>query len=556
MLRELHIRNFAVVETLDLEFGPGMNVFTGETGAGKSIIVDAMGLILGDRADSSVVRGGQDRADISAVFTLDANPTARALLGELEIETGDDEVIIRRVIGQEGRSRGFINSTPVPIQQLKSLGECLVELHGQHSHQSLLKSAVQRALLDFYGHHEEQFARVRELFSRWSGLQARLGELSGSNEDREARLALLEYQVDELDSLALGEQEYAEVSAEVKRLTHLGDIMASVEAAHRSLCTDEPSALDLCAHHHQSLARLLEQEPALGSAVELVNNAVIQLQEVASELRDYLDKQDTDPGHLAAAEKRLDRILETARKHRIPPEALNKHAAQLRRDLEFLKNSSEQYELLLEQANQTLDQYRETAAELSRQRTDSAKRMGLEISTTLARLGMPAADFKISVSADEQASPSASGMDRVEYLFTANPGQALKPVSKVASGGELSRISLAIQVTATEHLAAGSLVFDEVDSGIGGGTASIVGELLHSLSGQYQVFCVTHLAQVAAFGDYHYHVAKMAGSNVTRTQVRKLEGDSRVEEIARMMGGARITEQSLAHAREMLGVGG
>jgi DNA repair protein RecN (Recombination protein N) len=556
LLRELHIRNFAVVETLDLEFGSGMNVFTGETGAGKSIIVDAMGLILGDRADSSVVRGGQDRADISAVFTLDANPTARALLGELEIETEDDEVIIRRVISQEGRSRGFINSTPVPIQQLKSLGECLVELHGQHSHQSLLKSAVQRALLDFYGHHEEQLARVRELFSRWSDLQARLGELSGSNEDREARLALLEYQVDELDSLALGEHEYAGVSAEVKRLTHLGDIMATVEAAHRSLCTDDPSALDLCAHHHQSLARLLEQEPALGSAVELVNNAVIQLQEVASELRDYLDKQDTDPGHLAAAEKRLDQILETARKHRIPPEALNEHAAQLRRDLEFLKNSTEQYELLLEQANQTLDQYREAAAKLSRQRTDSAKQMGLEISTTLARLGMPAAEFEISVSADGQASPSASGMDRVEYLFTANPGQALKPVSKVASGGELSRISLAIQVTATEHLAAGSLVFDEVDSGIGGGTASIVGELLHSLSGQYQVFCVTHLAQVAAFGDSHYHVAKMAGNNVTRTQVRKLEGDSRVEEIARMMGGARITEQSLAHAREMLGAAG
>ncbi len=552
MLRELHIRNFAVVEALDLEFHHGMTVFTGETGAGKSIIVDVLGMILGDRGDSSMVRDGQTQAEISAVFELTGNIVASKLLEEMAVEPEENELIIRRVIHQEGRSRGYINGMPATVQQLKLLGECLVDLHGQHSHQSLLKSTMQRQILDNFGDLGDGPARVGELHARWRTIRDQLQTLSGSHDDREARLALLRYQVDELEELELAVHEFLEVETRFKQLSHVNQIMETVEAASTGLCTGDNAVLDRCTSHLHALQRAREQDPGLANVIELINNAVIQLEDAGAEFRDYLERLDTDPASVRETEERLNRILDIARKHHVQPEHLHAHAASLRSELDLLTGSAEQHEALLEHERATLAEYRQAAAELSQRRQQAAGKLGREVSKKLHKLGMPAAKFKVVVDYEADKLPAASGLDRVEYLFTANPGQAPKPLSKVASGGELSRVSLAIKVTSTDQLAASSLIFDEVDSGIGGATAEIVGQMLQQLSAASQVFCVTHLAQVAAFAANHLHVSKIAGNNVTRTRVRLLDENSRVEEIARMMGGVKITEQSLAHAREML----
>ncbi|MCG8324648.1 MAG: DNA repair protein RecN [Thiotrichales bacterium] len=541
-----------MIECLDLEFGPGMTVFTGETGAGKSIIVDAMGLILGDRGDSSVVRKDQAQTEISAVFDITENAPAQLILTGLDIEFDHGEIILRRVIHEEGRSRGFINGTPVPIQQLKTLGECLVELHGQHSHQSMLKPNVQRDLLDSFGDYHSDLDEVSTLFRQWNEIQEHLQLLSGEDEDHIARISLLEYQANELTELDLGKNEFTEVDARFRQLSQLNRIIETIESASTELCDGEASALNACSSHLAALSQLREHDPKLGPVVELLNNAVIHLEETAAELRNYLGNLDTDPESLARTGQRLDSILEIARKHRVQPEELHAHARQLYRELELLKDSAGQRRELQQQNEQALQAYREAADRLNRCRNKAAKKMAAAISEQLQQLGMPAAKFEINIEHDAGGTPADRGLDRIEFRFSANPGQAPKPMSRVASGGELSRISLAVQVISMNPQQARCLVFDEVDSGIGGATAEIVGQLLHNLAATYQVFCVTHLAQVAAFGTQHFHVAKISGNNITHTQVRFLQESMRVEEIARMMGGLEITEQSLAHAKQML----
>lgn len=556
MLRELHIRHFAVVESLDLEFAPGMTVFTGETGAGKSIIVDAVGLLLGDRADSSVVRNEESQTEISGVFCIENNDSARQLLKEFEIEPDNNEVIIRRVIHHEGRSRGFINGTPATVQQLKILGESLLELHGQHSHQTLLKSTMHRQLLDNNGDYNDLLQTSQSLFHRLSEIRENISALSGDNGDRQARESLLQYQVDELEELDPREHEFEKVEARFRQLSHINQIIETVETAHSALCTDDQSALSLCIKHINRLSAIQKQDERLSSVIELVNNAQIQLEEANDELRDYLEQLDTDPKSLLETEQRMNRIIDTARKHHVAPEQLYLHSRELKKELASIKNSAGLHAEQLQQEQQTWQQYSENALLLSKSRKKAAKLLAKAIISQLHQLGMPAAQLEIRVDFDAERQASQFGLDQIEFVFSANPGQPMQALQKVASGGELSRISLAIQIATNRELSANSLIFDEVDSGIGGATAEVVGKLLHTLSHDYQVFCVTHLAQVAAFGTEHFHVSKMAGKHVTRTQVRKLSDTNRVEEIARMMGGSKITDQSLAHAREMLEVKG
>ncbi len=554
MLRELHIRNFAVIESLDLDFNANMTVFTGETGAGKSIIVDAVGLILGDRGDSSVVRHDQNQTELSAVFTIANNPTAATLLKDADIETEQDEVIIRRVISREGRTRAFINGTPVTVQQLKQLGECLVELYGQHAHQTLLKPAEQRRLLDGYGDYDSLLTDTAKLHQQWQLCEQQLQQLSGNDEQREARLALLSYQVNELKELALTDNEYAELDARQRQLSHINQIQQTLEIAQTELHEDDQSALGLCTKHLQRLQTLSEQDKKLAPLTELLANAEIQLQELRAELRDYVEQLDTDPASLEQVEQRLDLIIDTARKHHVKPEDLYEQAAQLEHQLQSMLATGQTHAELLKQQQQILAAYTDKAAQLTQQRQKSAIKLAKKIKQQLHQLGMPSAEFKIDIQDNPAAAPTAHGNDAIRFLFSANPGQEVKPLNKVASGGELSRIGLALQVTASQSLTANTLIFDEVDAGIGGATASIVGKLLSQLGQHYQIFCVTHLAQVGACAQQHFHVAKMAGKNVTRTQVRVLDAAGREQEIARMMGGVDITEQSLAHARELLSV--
>ena len=555
MLKQLLIRNFAIIDQLELQFGGGLTVFTGETGAGKSILVDALGLALGDRADTSIIRPGSQQTEITAIFDIRNNSRACSLLEQLAITDQDDEIIIRRVIGSDGRSRAFVNDRPVAAQLLRGLGELLVDIHSQHDHQSLARREIQRELLDDYGDHAAESAAVLQAYGAWHDARTRLLELQQAD-NREAAVSLLRYQVAELEVILPVPGEYAEIDGEHRRLANGARLLETAQRVYSRLREDDQSLYSVLNTLQSELRELEQFDARLNNINRIIDDAGIQISEASAELRRYINSLDINPESLQKVEKRLADYHDIARKHHIPPQQLADHLELLRSRLSDYEHNYQLIDDLQKQQAGALEQYREAAVRLNQCRARTAKKLQKEIARQLHSLGMPDGEFVINVEANDTDEPRPWGFDQVEFLVNMNPGQALQPLRKVASGGELSRISLAIKVIASSDRGVPCLIFDEVDASIGGRIAEIVGKLLHDLAGQYQVLCVTHLAQVASQGNNHLLVKKSAARNSTRTRILKLTNQERIEEIARMLGGLRITEQTRKHAQEMLQISG
>lgn len=552
MLVHLSVHNYAIVEHLDLELKRGMSVISGETGAGKSIMLDALGLTLGDRADSSVVRIGADKADILASFDLDDIPDARAWLAERDMDS-EGPCILRRVITAEGRSRGYINGTPCPQGDLKALGELLIDIHSQHEHQSLLKTDTHRRLLDEYSGSQDLARQVQLAAQRWRQTRQTLERLSNSSDEQRARHQLLSYQLEELENLALGEHELEQLEQEHKNLANAEQLLGACRQV-MELCSesDAGNVLSALTSSLQRLTAFQNQPQALSEAVNLLASAQIQVEEAIGELNRFVDHFDADPERQQMLEERLDTIYTLARKHRVQPSELPNLHQQLLEELEGLNADDEAVERLGEELAAYARHYEEKAGELSRNRQAADEELASAVEAEIQRLGMPGGRFSVQLKPAAEGEYTPYGLEQVEFLVSANPGQPLRPLAKVASGGELSRISLAIQVITAQTSRVPTLVFDEVDVGIGGPTAEIVGQLLRRLGERGQVLTVTHLPQVAAQGHHHLFVHKARDTDETRTAVTELDQAGRVEEIARMLGGVDLTEQSLAHARQMV----
>lgn len=550
MLTHLQIRDFAIIEHLELDLAPGMTAMTGETGAGKSIMIDAIGLLLGDRADSATVRFGAERAEISAVFDLHQVTAARAWLAERDLDLERD-CHLRRIITREGRSRAYINGTPQPLQSLKDLGDLLVDIHGQHQHQSLLKREGQRQLLDDHADNQALLTELAGYFQTWNRLRQRLERLQQTGAERDARLDLLRYQVRELEALNLRAGELAELEAEHLRLANAGRLL---EVSQRALSWlyehEELSAHSLLSQSINALQALDTLDARLTPVSDLLNAALIQVKEASDELRHYLQRVDLDPERLHWVEQRLAAIHALSRKHRLPATELPALLGRLKAELDEMDNSGLHHQHLEQELAQSLHAYGQCAKLLSARRAAAAADLSTRVSAAMQTLGMPGGRFTITL--EPYAKPSLNGLEAVEFLVSANPGQPLRPLTKVASGGELSRISLAIQVIAAHSARIPTLIFDEVDTGIGGGIAEVVGKQLRTLGKTRQVLCVTHLPQVAAQAHQHLQISKQVDEHTTRTTVTALGTAKKIEEIARMLGGLELTNNTLAHAQEMI----
>ena len=552
MLTYIHIWNFAVVEKLDVEINNGLTIVSGETGAGKSIMLDALGLSLGDRADSSIVRHGCDKAEISVTFSTVDTPDAENWLVEHEMNS-ENECIIRRSINANGSSKAFINGIPSPIKLLRELGEKLVDLHGQHEHQSLLKNDLQRLLLDDYAKNQSLLEKVKHHYLQWQQLNTEFERLTQASKDRNAQLELLRYQVQELDTLNLQEGELNEIDVEHKRLANANQLLSSSDSVLHSLMDDENiNIYHILNRSVTELDTLSKLDEAISPVNELLNNALINIEEAASELRNYTANLEVDPQRLELLEQRLAEIQNLSRKHNISSDDLHTLLPTLTEELDALENADVRLGHLESEIKQAASNYLDVANELTKKRQAAARKLSKFVTASMQTLGMEGGKFEVSCTLPDDAVFSASGLDTVEFLVSANPGQALKPLAKVASGGELSRISLAINVITAKDSRIPTLVFDEVDVGIGGRVAEIVGHELRTLAEHRQVLCVTHLPQVAALGHHHLQVNKTANKNVTTTRITRLSKQQRIEEIARMLGGVNITEQTRSHAKEMI----
>jgi len=552
MLLNLSINDLAVVKALDLDLDCGMSVLTGETGAGKSILLTALGLALGDRADSGYVRPNCKRAEVNLEFDLTDAPLAKAWLAEQELDD-DRHCLIRRIINQDGRSKAYINNRPVTLQSLQSLSEKLVEIHGQHAHLTLLNGDEQRRLLDDYSKNQALLDTLNQHYQQWHDSNRKLAALREACTNREEREELLRFQIEELGQLALEHFNYAELTEEHRTLAHLGEILSNghqqLERLHEA---EEQSLNQQLQRSINALTDLTRYAPDLNAITSLLTEAQIQIEEGAQQLRRYLNALEADPERLQWLENQIGIIQALSRKHHVPPEQLPELFAQLELELGNLSHGSEQLEALSAQVQSQLTQYRQVAGQLSRQRSAGGSKLQRQISDMIKELGMPQGEFIVHITPLDAATPRAFGQDKVEFLVSANPGLPPKPLAKVASGGELSRISLAIQVSTSSDKTVPTMIFDEVDSGIGGGIAEIVGQKLRALSRDRQVMCVTHLPQVAAQAHHHLYVSKSNQTDITASSVRNLSTEERVEEIARMLGGVTITNNTLAHAKEML----
>ena len=552
MLTDLLIRNLAIVDRLDVSFPSAMTSLTGETGAGKSILIGALGLALGQRADSDVIRSGQARAEISALFDLEDAPEAARWLQEQALDDGGS-CILRRVLVREGSSRAFINGSPVPARSLQTLGALLVDIHGQHSQQSLLHRDQQARLLDAYAGLEQPVAQIRGLFREWRQAELELEQRRTSSGERRQRLELLHYQIDELTQLAVTPEEVEQLDREQRRLSHATELRQQCGRLLELLDEDEASARARVTAANRELEQMLALDPGLAEARELLESAAIQIDEAIAGLQHYADAIEIDPEGLERVERRLQAVHDQARKYQCRPQELAGRLQSLERELTEIENSGQQLQQLEEKVAQLSGRYRDQAAKLSEQRRAAAERLSWEASDGIRSLGIPDGRLAIEVGTREEQRPGPDGMDRIEFLVSANPGQPLRPLKKVASGGELSRISLAIQVATIGCGRIPTLIFDEVDVGIGGAVAEIVGRLLRQLGDQRQVLCVTHLPQVAAQGHQQMSVTKQTRGRQTSTRIQLLQGEERVNEVARMLGGVEITANTLAHAREMIG---
>ena len=552
MLVHISVKNYAIVEHLDLELQDGMSVITGETGAGKSIMLDALSLTLGARTDSSVVRPGADKADILSSFDIAEIPEAQQWLKERDLDN-DALCMLRRVITPEGRSRAYINGTPCPQADLKALGELLIDIHSQHEHQSLLKTETHRRLLDEFAGSTELTRAVQSIAQRWRNTQQQLDILSALDEEQRARRQLLSYQLEELETLALGEDELVQLEQEHKSLSNSESLLENCRHI-LDACSENDSGNVL-----STLASLLQRAQAVTGApqafrqaTELLSSAQIQIEEAVSEFNHFIDHFDTDPQRQQWLEQRLDAIYTLARKHRVQAEQLHALQVQLSAELAALDADDASLEHLQQAATLLREEYAVKAQALSKRRVTAAKKLSSAVMQQLHILGMPGGQFSVDLQPLGSSTPSIHGLESIEFLVSANPGQPLRSLAKVASGGELSRISLAIQVITAQTSRVPTLIFDEVDVGIGGPTAEVVGQLLRQLGESGQVLTVTHLPQVAAQGHQHLYVHKERKQKQTHTAVSVLSDLQRVEELARMLGGIDLTEESLVHARKIL----
>ncbi len=555
MLTHLHISNFAIVRALEIEWLPGMTTITGETGAGKSISLDALALCLGERADGSVVRPGADKTDLVATFDVSALPAARQWLQQQDLAMGPDcqECIVRRVIGAEGRSRGYINGVQVPAQQLKTLGHYLLSIHGQHAHQQLLKSDYQRQLLDAFADHPQLLGTLKQQWKNWQHLRQEYQELRTSAQQREAQRQLLEYQVAELDQFAPQDDEFLQLELEHQRLSHSAGLIETSQQALLLLSDHEDATvLALLRQAAHQLSDACTIDPRLSAIDQMLQDALVQVDEASRELRRYGDRVEVDPERLSEIDQRLSQWLTLSRKHQIPNDQLALHHQHLSHQLQQLAGDDERLaELELAISNATR-QYSETAAELSLQRQQAALELSNRIAHSMTELSMHNARFEIAVQTLPLDKANALGLDQVEFLVSTNPGQPLQAMHKVASGGELSRISLAVQVILADKVTTPTLIFDEVDVGISGPVAAGVGRLLRQLGSTTQLICVTHLPQVASQGHQQMFVEKYTDGIHTETRMRALSDDERVQEIARLLAGENVSASAIANARELL----
>jgi len=553
MLSNMHIRNLAVIDEIDLDLDSGMTALTGETGAGKSILVDALGLALGERADSDAVRAGAERAEVSASFELPSDHPAQRWMSGQDLDD-DANCLVRRVVTAEGRSRGYINGNAVPMQTLRKLGEQLVDICGQQAHQSLLRPAVQREFLDQFAGNSKQRSAVSKAHNEWQLAAHKLNALRDSGKDRAERLELLRYQVQELDTLAPQEGELQSLTAEHSRAANAVQIAESINSAIHGLYDSEQSAQSIVGRSLQDVETLTGFDSSLEQVSTMLREADIQITEAVDTLRRHLDTLDTDPQNLQRLDNRLSALHEQARKHRIEAEQLPSLFADLQQELDELDNPAASLEQLEQDVAALHQSLVDAAGKLSESRKKAAKKLAKVVTENIQVLGMQNGSFEIHLEPVGDT-PGADGFERIEYRVALNPGIQPGSLSKVASGGELSRVSLAIQVAARSSETLSTLIFDEVDSGVGGAVAEVVGEQLHSLACDSQVICVTHLPQVASQGDTQLKVSKLSDGKTTRTQIKALTPDERVEEIARMLGGAKITDATRAHAAEMLDTG-
>ncbi|ARP87624.1 DNA repair protein RecN [Bordetella genomosp. 9] len=546
MLRTLHIRDFVIVEKADIRFGPGFTVFSGETGAGKSILIDALALTLGERADAAVLREGASRADISAVF--DTPDALRDWLAEREIEA-EDELVLRRVVDPQGRSRAFINGVPATVAQLRELGDSLVDIHGQHAHQSLMRPDAQRELVDAHGGHGELRQAVAQAWKRWRQLARQLESAERDSASLEAERERLQWQVDELDKLDPRPGEWETLQTEHTRLAHAQSLLDGASRTIQALDGDDESAHSRVVAAVHVLEQLKRHDPSLQGVCDELESARIAIAEAVSDLNNYVSRVELDPARLAQAEERLGAMFELARKFKTEPETLPAVRESLQAQLADM-NAAADIGALRAQAESAQADYQKAAAKLSAARRKTAKELGKVVTEAMQTLAMQGGRFEVAV---EKAAASAHGDDSIEFLVAGHAGTTPRPLAKVASGGELSRISLALSVIASRAARVPTLIFDEVDSGVGGAVAEVVGRLLGELGQRHQVLCVTHLPQVAARAGSHYQVSKAERSGTTHSRIVELDDEARVEEIARMLGGIKITATTREHAREMLG---
>ena len=553
MLRTLHIRNLAVIEQLEVDFEPGMTVLTGETGAGKSILIDSLGLVLGERADTVMIRPGAQQADISAVFGVSPDSPAAAWLLAQDLCDEDGECLLRRTLSSEGRSKAYINANPVPLQMLRDLGDRLIDIHGQHAHQSLLQRPVQTLLLDAYAGHLPLARQVGDAYRHWKRLRDELEGLRDAAQQRAAQIELLRYQVQELSELNLQENELADLEQEHQRLAHSHQLVSVCRQAVSDLEDDEERpVLDRVHHSNNELKHMQHYDAGLRPITELLDAAAIQLSEAATELRRYLDHLEVDPQRLEWVDQRLSTLYETARKHRVQPDELFTHFHRLQQELSVLDTSEQRLgegEALLQAAREN---YLQLAQDLSAKRLKAAQTLATKVTKTIRQLGMPEGRFEIEFETLGEGELAEGGLERAEFLVAGGARMPLRSLGKVASGGELSRISLAIQAITAQKDGAPTLIFDEVDVGIGGRVAEMVGQHLRGLAGKRQIICVTHLPQVAALTHHHYQITKTSAKGISTAQVIRLTESERREEIARMLGGVEITDQTRAHAAEMI----
>jgi DNA repair protein RecN (Recombination protein N) len=556
MLIRLQIRDFAIIEAIELELRPGLTVLTGETGAGKSILVDALQLLAGGRGGPEMIRHGAERADIAATFDLRKSPAGLTRWLEEQSIEGSDELIIRRVVAADGRSRAYLNGQSVPVQLLREAGSILIDIHGQHEFQSLTRSAAQRELLDAYGGLEALAGQVGIAYRVWREMLERTLELETRARDREAKLDLLKYQVGELEALRLQPGEVERLNEEWARLTNRGRL---AEAAHTALAAlsqaEEGNAQAHVSRALQSLRAGAGIDTKLAPVVALAEEAAVQIQEAARELERYCESLEIDTARQQEVERRLVAIEELARKHRVTPLELLARAAELAAELEGLERAEVDLAVLRKELTAALERYRDQAQTLSAKRTTAAAALAKSITTHMQTLGMSGGRLEVGVAQSRSAEPAQHGIDDVELRVSTNPGQPPRALAKIASGGELSRLSLAVQVASSAQDTR-CMVFDEVDSGIGGAVAEIVGRELRSLGERGQVLCVTHLPQVASQGHHHLRVSKLTDGKTTRTAVTELSEKDRIEELARMLGGVDVTPKAREHAREMLQVAG